>query len=97
MEDRTITKHYFISGRVQGVGFRAFVRRVASEMKLQGWVRNLNDGRVEALIHGAESVVEKCTTLLRKGPPHGQVDKLEEGPVVNENLAADFEIRKDGR
>ncbi len=47
---RTVTKHYFISGRVQGVGFRAFTAKVAQAMKLVGWVRNVADGRVEVMV-----------------------------------------------
>ncbi|NJL26073.1 MAG: acylphosphatase, partial [Calothrix sp. SM1_5_4] len=47
-----LTKHYLISGRVQGVGFRAFKHRRAVELGLRGWVRNLSDGRVEVLARG---------------------------------------------
>jgi len=94
---RTITKHYFISGRVQGVGFRAFTRRIAEEWKLKGWVRNLPDGRVEALIGGPRSSVEGFEIQLRKGPHNGRVDQLVVSDGDAQSIPADFEIRKDGR
>jgi len=96
MEDRTITKHYFISGRVQGVGFRAFARRLAQEMKLEGWVRNLKDGRVEAMVRGFSSGIESFEQRLKQGPAHGQVERLEIQDGDLAPLPPGFEIRKDG-
>ncbi|HLR76493.1 MAG TPA: acylphosphatase, partial [Balneolaceae bacterium] len=63
-ESVTKRAHIFIEGKVQGVGFRYFVRTNASDMNLKGWVKNLSDGRVEAVFEGPKakvmSMVEKC-------------------------------------
>lgn len=94
MED--LTKHYLISGRVQGVGFRAFARRQAEELKLKGWVRNLADGRVEALVSGSESLLKDFEGRLRRGPEHGSVESLQVTIWDDKPLTTDFEVRKDG-
>ena len=67
VESVTIQAHVFYSGMVQGVGFRYTVLRVASEMNLYGWVRNLKDGRVEITVEGSKDLVEK---LLNKIDRH---------------------------
>lgn len=95
MEERTLTKHYFISGRVQGVGFRAFTRRLAEEMKLRGWVRNLQDGRVEALVSGPAATLAQFEIRLRQGPTHGEVQGWEAREEQSLALPEMFEIRKD--
>jgi acylphosphatase len=94
MED--LTKHYLISGRVQGVGYRAFTCRQGEQLKLKGWVRNLVDGRVEAVAKGSEVLLKEFEAQLRRGPPAGHVESLqvtvwEENPPLSE-----FEVRKDG-
>lgn len=58
----------FISGFVQGVGFRQFVKKSAEETQVKGWVRNLEDGRVEAVLQGEIEDIEKMILLCRKGP-----------------------------
>ncbi len=91
------TKHYFISGRVQGVGFRAFTRRIAEENKLCGWVRNLPDGRVEALVQGPAVALKAFEERLRKGPTNGEVKQVDVKDGDAESVGREFEIRKDGR
>lgn len=59
--------HVYISGFVQGVGFRAFVRSKARKMGINGWVRNLSDGRVEGVFQGEKDVVEKLIKMCRRG------------------------------
>ena len=85
--------HVFVTGRVQGVFFRAFTREVAESLGLKGWVRNLPDGRVEAVFEGPKEVIEEALKRLKIGPPAARVDNLEtnwnEAP---ENLP-DFRIR----
>lgn len=58
-----------VTGRVQGVGFRAWVRDEAARLGLDGWVRNADDGAVTALIAGPKGEVEALIALLRRGPP----------------------------
>jgi len=67
----------FASGRVQGVGFRYFVLRHAQAEKLCGYVRNLNDGRVEFLLQGDSSSVDRVLGRIRVGPDYAQVGELQ--------------------
>lgn len=69
--------HLFISGRVQGVFFRSNTRKKALELGLGGWVRNLNDGRVEAVFEGEESFIEKVIDWCHRGPSYASVDEVE--------------------
>ncbi len=94
MEDHT--KHYLISGRVQGVGFRMFVHRQAIQLKLKGWVRNLNDGRVETVAQGPLELVKKFEDLIKTGPPHARVESLQVEEKVKGPLLADFAVRENG-
>ena len=65
-----------VSGRVQGVGFRYFVLRLARSAKLNGYVRNLADGRVEFLLQGPEDTIETVIGQIRRGPAHARVTEL---------------------
>lgn len=67
---------YRVEGRVQGVGFRAFVRRRARDLGLDGWVRNAADGTVEAEAAGDRASLEAFEDHLRVGPPAGRVTGL---------------------
>lgn len=73
-----ITREWLISGRVQGVGFRYFVKEEAIRLTLQGYVKNLPDGKVRILVHGEENTVEKFLQLCKEGPPASRVESLEE-------------------
>lgn len=64
-----VSAHVFISGRVQGVGYRASTTDAAALIKINGWVRNLRDGRVEALFEGSADQVEEMIRWCHKGPP----------------------------
>lgn len=66
-----------ISGKVQGVYFRGFVRDHARTLGVNGYVRNLFDGRVEAVMEGEKEKIESLITLCRQGPPVSRVDKVE--------------------
>jgi len=66
-----------VSGRVQGVFFRDHTRRWASSLGLTGWVKNLRDGRVEALAEGERENIEDLISRLREGPPLSQVQDVE--------------------
>ena len=89
------TKHYLISGRVQGVGYRAFTARQARELDLKGWVRNLGDGRVEAVAQGPQDAIAEFESRLKKGPPAGRVDAMSV-EILSGGVYKDFEVRKDG-
>jgi acylphosphatase len=70
-----------IRGRVQGVGYRAFVERQAVALGLEGWVRNRRDGSVEALFAGPANVVSEMVALCRRGPSYARVDAVDEEPA----------------
>lgn len=72
-----IRARVLVSGIVQGVAFRAFTQRQALRMKLHGGVRNLDDGRVEAIIEGMKQDVDALIELLRQGPPMARVERVE--------------------
>ncbi|MDI3547105.1 MAG: acylphosphatase [Halanaerobiales bacterium] len=83
-----VRKHVYISGRVQGVGFRHFVLTKARELGLKGWVRNLYDGRVEAVFVGNKNDVEQMLKLIKKGPRWARVDNVR---VLNEEIKDEFD------
>jgi acylphosphatase len=64
-----VRAHVFVSGQVQGVGYRASTCDLAYLLKLNGWVRNLRDGRVEAVFEGSQSQVEEMIRWCHQGPP----------------------------
>ena len=74
MDSRRV--HLFISGRVQGVWYRASMSNEGAKIGLSGWVRNLDDGRVEAVVEGMEDDVEKMIAWCHKGPPMASVDDV---------------------
>lgn len=87
-----VQKHVFLSGRVQGVGFRAFTRKQASSLGINGWVKNLADGRVEIKIEGAPSSVKQMINRVKEGPSFARVEDIE---INDEEVDGfnDFEIR----
>jgi len=76
MDDR-IRAHVFVSGRVQGVYYRATTRDTARERGVDGWVRNLDDGRVEAVFEGPEADVESMLEWCHTGSPKARVDDVD--------------------
>ena len=72
-----IRAHVFVEGRVQGVCFRAETCEAARRCGVTGWVRNLRDGRVEAVFEGPEDAVERAVAWCRTGPPHAIVTRIE--------------------
>ncbi len=87
--------HIFISGRVQGVGFRYHTRRAGMRFGLTGWVRNLNDGRVEVFAEGPLERIEELVRWCARGPATAQVYHLElaERKTIGISSLSDFEIR----
>ena len=87
-------RRYLVEGRVQGVFFRASTREEALRLGLDGWVRNLRDGRVEAWASGPVATLDAFEAWLRRGPPRAQVlalEIVEEAPP--ESAPRGFEIR----
>jgi acylphosphatase len=71
-------KRLYISGRVQGVGYRVWMVKTAEKLGVSGWVRNLHDGRVEALVAGDVAAVEELLRACRRGPRQAEVSAIEE-------------------
>jgi acylphosphatase len=88
-----ICAHVFIAGRVQGVAYRASTWEVASRLGLSGWVRNLPDGRVEAVFEGTETIVQEMIRWCHQGPPSAVVKEVLVEYEPPENLP-DFTIRR---
>jgi acylphosphatase len=82
-----VRAHVFVGGDVQGVLFRANTRYDANRWNVNGWVRNLPDGRVEAVFEGEKENVNKLIEFCRKGPPGALVTKVE---VQWENYTGEF-------
>ena len=69
--------HLFIDGRVQGVFYRHFTRELADSLGLNGWVKNLRDGRVEALFEGDKIIIQKAIQACYSGPPGALVANID--------------------
>jgi acylphosphatase len=90
MTDR-MTRRIVVHGRVQGVGFRESLRQQADAAGVAGWVRNRQDGTVEAVLHGDAPAVEAVLTWASRGPPAALVESLDVEPAEGEYTA--FEHR----
>ena len=88
--------HVLVSGRVQGVFFRGATHAEMRALGLSGWVRNLPDGRVEAVVEGDDARVELGLAFLRRGPPHARVEHVEVRDEPPTFERAEFELRRDG-
>jgi acylphosphatase len=72
-----VRAHIYVSGRVQGVGYRAFVMRIAETYGLDGWVRNLPDYSVEAVFEGEKHLIEAAVKRCQEGPPSAYVSSVD--------------------
>lgn len=88
-----MARRCFVSGRVQGVYFRASTRDQARRLDLIGHARNLDDGRVEVLVAGPADAVSALLDWLGKGPPSARVDQVEVIEVELEEVPDGFHIR----
>jgi len=86
-------QRFLVSGRVQGVGFRYFARRIATRLGLSGWVRNLPDGGVEAVADGSPDAVARFQEELRSGPTLAVVDRVRATDSDPTEPLKGFEIR----
>ncbi len=89
-----MARRFVVTGRVQGVGYRAFVRRAAVRLELAGIVRNQPDGSVEVIAAGAEHALDDLATALLAGPPLGRVTGVDRSEIsVEPDMPMPFEIR----
>ena len=88
--------HFLIQGRVQGVGFRWFVQREASELNLRGWVRNTEDGDVEVVAAGEAGDLDELRASLRKGPRGSRVDRIVEQILADSEAEGLTSFKIDG-
>lgn len=91
----TLTYRCLVSGRVQGVGYRRFAQKRAEELGIQGWTRNLTDGRVEVCAQAEVRSLNLFIEKLTQGPPFGRVDDVQITKIDDEVFLG-FEIRADG-
>ena len=92
---KKIKAHIFVSGRVQGVWFRESTKKEAEKLGIAGWVRNLADGRVEAVFEGEKEKVEKMADWARRGPIFAKVDRFDVCWEDYEGHLKSFEIRQE--
>ncbi|MEE4609298.1 MAG: acylphosphatase [Desulfobacteraceae bacterium] len=88
-----IARHLIIAGHVQGVFFRLETQRAATRLGVNGWVRNLSDGTVEALLEGGRQAVEALVDWCRQGPARARVDEVRIEPRTYEGRFEGFQIR----
>lgn len=86
-----------VEGRVQGVGFRQGCRSTARSLDLVGWVRNLNDGRVELFAQGGEEGIDRLLDWVWAGPPSARVFGVESDVVAVDATLTDFFIQPNRR
>lgn len=82
-----VRAHVYVSGLVQGVFFRSSTKRMADRLGVKGWVRNLQDGRVEAVFEGDREAVASMIEWCHRGPPDAIVEKVD---VVWEDYRGEF-------
>jgi acylphosphatase len=88
-----LTRHYVVGGRVQGIGFRDFVRRIARAHGVRGWVRNRDDGRVEAVATADPDALERFEADLRAGSYVSRIESVDTADL-EETPFTEFEIRR---
>lgn len=88
-----IARKCFVSGRVQGVFYRASMVREATRLGVHGWVRNRADGSVEALARGTPEGVQALTDWARRGPERARVDEVRVVELATDEALAGFEAR----
>ena len=89
-----VARKFFIRGLVQGVGYRYFAQRCAARHQVRGYVRNLDDGRVEAFAQGTEKQVEDFKHDLTAGPTYSSVEEIEEIVLEPSRSYSTFRIER---
>lgn len=92
--EELVRVHIFVSGSVQGVLFRSNTRKKAQELGITGWVKNLSDGRVEAVFEGEKEKVEKMLEWSKKGPFMAKVNGVDIEWEEYEEEFSNFEVKR---
>jgi len=85
--------HIFISGTVQGVFFRSNIKKIANKLNLKGFVKNLPNGKVEAVFEGKEENINEILKFCKKGPSGAKIKKIEVKEEKVSNEFSSFEVR----
>ena len=88
-----VARRFVIAGRVQGVGFRFFAEDAAAREGVDGWVRNLPDGRVEAYVEGDREAVDRVELALFRGPAHARIERVDVEEQSPSGRTTGFSIR----
>ena len=88
----SVIRHIIVRGRVQGVGYRAFVEREALRRGIEGWVRNRRDGSVEAVFAGTQDKVDAIVEACRRGPYSARVEQIDQ----RDGTADELKLRAPG-
>lgn len=94
INEMKVARKFVISGLVQGVGFRFFAQRAAARHQVWGYVKNLEDGRVESYVEGDAKTVEDFKHDLTAGPTHAKVNHIEETVLEPQGLYSSFRIER---
>jgi acylphosphatase len=96
MHETQVARRYYVSGMVQGVGYRYFVRQLAQRLGIAGYVKNLRDGRVEVYAVGPPTVLASLRSELERGPNGASVASVSEEPApIDPKFAARFSVERD--
>jgi acylphosphatase len=86
-------RHIRIHGKVQGVGYRFYATRVARRLGLKGWIQNLRDGSVEALIEGEPEAIDEWIDDVREGPRYAEVTQIDQEVREFSGRLGDFDVK----
>ncbi|HEX7708866.1 MAG TPA: acylphosphatase [Thermoanaerobaculia bacterium] len=86
-------RHIRIHGKVQGVGYRFFATRVARRLGLKGWIQNMRDSSVEAMIEGEAAAIDEWIEEIREGPRYAEVTKIDQESKDFSGRLADFDVK----
>lgn len=86
-------RHLRIHGKVQGVGYRFYATRVARRLGLKGWIQNMRDGSVEALVEGEKKAIDDWLDELREGPRFAEVTKIDQQSKEFTGKLPDFDVK----
>ncbi|MFA6957391.1 MAG: acylphosphatase [Thermoanaerobaculia bacterium] len=86
-------RHIRIHGKVQGVGYRFYATRVARRLGLKGWIQNLRDGSVEAMVEGEPPKIDEWITEIKEGPRYAEVVRIDQERRDGAGPLADFDVK----